>query len=52
VGFSAIRVRFDLHTDASEGHLATLMRLAERYCVVLQTIAGTPSVRVEAAARQ
>lgn len=49
VGFSAIRVRFDLDTDASEEDLATLLRLAERYCVVLQTIAGTPLLDVEAA---
>jgi uncharacterized OsmC-like protein len=50
VGFRAISVRFDLDTDASEGDLATLLRLTERYCVVLQTIAGTPQLRVEAAA--
>jgi hypothetical protein len=43
-------VLFDLDTDASEGDLATLLRLTERYCVVLQTIAGTPQLRVEAAA--
>jgi uncharacterized OsmC-like protein len=50
VGFRAIRVHFDLDTDASEGDLATLLRLTERYCVVLQTIAGTPQLRVEVAA--
>jgi uncharacterized OsmC-like protein len=44
------RVRFDLDTDASEADLATLLRLTERYCVVLQTIAGTPKLDVEAAA--
>jgi uncharacterized OsmC-like protein len=38
VGFQAIRVRFDLDTDASEEQLATLLKLAERYCVVLQTL--------------
>jgi uncharacterized OsmC-like protein len=52
VGFRAIRVRFDLDTDASEGDLATLLRLTERYCVVLQTIAGTPQLRVEGATAQ
>jgi uncharacterized OsmC-like protein len=52
VGFRAIRVRFDLDTDASEGDLATLLRLTERYCVVLQTIAGTPQLRVEGGAAQ
>jgi len=49
-GFRAIRVRFDLDTDASEEDLATLQRLTERYCVVLQTIAGKPQLTVVAAA--
>ena len=40
VGFSAVRLRFDLDTDADEDQLATLLRLTERYCVVLQTIAA------------
>src|ERR687887_745239 len=34
VGFSAIRLRFELDTDASEEDLARLLRLTERYCVV------------------
>jgi uncharacterized OsmC-like protein len=38
VGFSAIRVRFELATDATEEQLATLLKLTERYCVVLQTL--------------
>jgi uncharacterized OsmC-like protein len=38
VGFQAIRVRFDLDTDASEEQLATLLKLTERYCVVLQSL--------------
>jgi uncharacterized OsmC-like protein len=50
VGFRAISVRFELDTDASGEDLATLLRLTERYCVVLQTIAGTPRLTVEAAA--
>jgi uncharacterized OsmC-like protein len=50
VGFRAISVRFDLDTDASKEDLATLLRLTERYCVVLQTIAGAPQLSVEAAA--
>ncbi len=40
VGFQAIRLRFDLETDASDDELDTLLRLTERYCVVFQTIAG------------
>ena len=44
VGFSAIRLSFDLQTDADEEQLATLQRLTERYCVVLQTIARSPEL--------
>ena len=40
VGFRAIRLAFELETDASDEELATLLRLTERYCVVFQTIAG------------
>jgi uncharacterized OsmC-like protein len=46
VGFAAIRLRFDLTSDASEEQLDTLLRLTERYCVVLQTIASGPEVTV------
>jgi uncharacterized OsmC-like protein len=42
VGFSAIRLSFDLDTDADAEQLATLRRLTERYCVVYQTLANTP----------
>ncbi len=38
VGFAAIRLRFDLATEADEEQLATLLKLTERYCVVLQTL--------------
>ena len=38
VGFRAIRMRFDLDTDASADQLASLLKLTERYCVVLQTL--------------
>src|SRR3712207_3804963 len=38
VGFAAIRLRFALDTDADDEQLATLLRLTERYCVVLQTL--------------
>ena len=49
VGFRSIRLRFALDTDATEEQLATLLRLTERYCVVLQTIAGTPELSAEIA---
>jgi uncharacterized OsmC-like protein len=44
VGFSAIRLSFELETDADEEQLATLQRLTERYCVVYQTLASTPGL--------
>jgi uncharacterized OsmC-like protein len=40
VGFSAIRLRFDLTSDEPEEKLAKLLELTERYCVVGQTLAG------------
>src|SRR5437762_12202954 len=46
VGFRQIRLRFDLDTDASEGRLATLLRLTERYCVVYQTLTHPAEISV------
>jgi uncharacterized OsmC-like protein len=46
VGFRAIRLRFDLDTDATEEQRANLIRLTERYCVVLQTLRQSPPVTV------
>ena len=50
VGFSAIRLSFDLDTDATPEQLATLLRLTERYCVVYQTLTRTPEVTMSWAA--
>lgn len=44
VGFSAIRLSFELDADADEEQLATLLRLTERYCVVFQTLAQPPAL--------
>jgi uncharacterized OsmC-like protein len=44
VGFSAIRLRFELDSSASPEQLDTLLRLTERYCVVLQTLAASPEL--------
>jgi len=41
-GFTAIRLRFVLDTDATEDQVATLLRLTERYCVVFQTLKSPP----------
>lgn len=46
VGFQAIRLSFDLDTDASPEQLQTLKRLTERYCVVFQTLQSTPALSV------
>jgi uncharacterized OsmC-like protein len=46
VGFKAIRMRFDLESDATDEQLETLQRLTERYCVVLQTLASSPRLSV------
>lgn len=39
VGFEAIRLSFELDTDASEAERQKLLALTERYCVVFQTLA-------------
>ena len=44
VGFTAIRLSFDLETNASDDDLDTLLRLTQRYCVVYQTIARAPEL--------
>ena len=46
VGFRAIRLRFELDTDANDEQLATLIRLTERYCVVYQTLKNPPPIDV------
>ena len=38
VGFAGIRLFVDLDTPADDEQVATLLRLTERYCVVLQTL--------------
>ena len=50
VGFRAIRLTFDLEHEATDAQIETLLRLTERYCVVLQTLAGGVPVEVSPAA--
>jgi uncharacterized OsmC-like protein len=38
VGFSDVRLRFEVDADATEEQRANLLRLAERYCVIYQTL--------------
>jgi uncharacterized OsmC-like protein len=47
VGFAGIRLKFDLDTAASEEQVATLLKLTERYCVVLQTLRSAPPVSTQ-----
>jgi len=49
VGFRAIRLRFDLDTDAPEELRKKLIELTERYCVVLQTIRNSPPIGITSA---
>ncbi|MDX6582583.1 MAG: hypothetical protein QOI10_1767 [Solirubrobacterales bacterium] len=46
VGFTEIRLRFEVGGDASDEDLETLLRLTERYCVVFQTLAARPRLSV------
>jgi len=47
VGFKAIRLAFDLDTEASEESVAQLIKLTERYCVVYQTLNKRPDLSVK-----
>ena len=44
VGFQTIRLRLNLDSDATPEQLDTLLKLTERYCVVLQTLRSAPPV--------
>ncbi len=46
VGFSGIRLRFELDTDASAELVSKLITLTERYCVVYQTLRAAPELTV------
>jgi uncharacterized OsmC-like protein len=47
VGFKAIRLTFLLDTGAPQDQLDTLMKLTERYCVVLQTLKASPATEAK-----
>ena len=44
VGFRAIRLTFALDTDESQDRIDSLLKLTERYCVVLQTLRHPPEL--------
>lgn len=50
VGFTDIRLRFDLQTSEPQDRIDALVRLTERYCVVFQTLAKPPALTLKVAA--
>lgn len=44
VGLTALRLRFDVDSTASDEQLATLLKQTERYCVVMQTLRSPPAI--------
>jgi len=44
VGFTSIRLTFDLESDADSADLDALIATTERYCVVFQTLANSPAL--------
>jgi len=44
VGFRAVRLAFDLDTDEPQDRIDSLLKLTERYCVVLQTLRTPPEI--------
>ena len=44
VGFRDIRLTFDIDSDAPQEKLDQLLKLTERYCVVLHTLRTAPPV--------
>ena len=44
VGFRDIRLAFALDTDEPQDRIDTLLKLTERYCVVLQTLRAAPQI--------
>jgi uncharacterized OsmC-like protein len=51
VGFAAIRLTFALDTDEPPDRIDTLLKLTERYCVVLQTLRNPPAIAASIARR-
>ena len=47
VGFEAIRLKFDVDTDAPQEKVDQLLKLTERYCVVFQTLNTRPELTAE-----
>ena len=46
VGFRAIRLSFNLVSDEPQDRIDSVLKLTERYCVVLQTLRSPPQITV------
>jgi uncharacterized OsmC-like protein len=46
VGFTDIRLSFELESDAAPEDLDAIVKTTERYCVVLQTLTRSPNLSV------
>jgi uncharacterized OsmC-like protein len=51
VGFTHIRLRLNVETDAPQDKLDQLLQLVDRYCVVFQTIQNSPKTDVRLLAK-
>ena len=51
VGFRAIRLAFALDTDEPQDRIDSLLKLTERYCVVLQTLRNPPEIMASVSRR-
>lgn len=47
VGFTAIRLKFDLESNATADQMTSLAKLTERYCVVYQTLVKGVSLKTQ-----
>jgi uncharacterized OsmC-like protein len=47
VGFTGIRLAFELEGDLDDAQRAKLIQLTERYCVIFQTLRTPPALSVE-----
>jgi len=52
VGFQAIRLHFDLDTDATAEQQETLLKLTKRYCVIYQTLQNSPAMMTDCRTKQ
>jgi len=51
VGFTAIRLFFELETPEPQERIDALTKLTERYCVVFQTLAKPPQIELKVTGR-